>query len=78
METKEAEETNTTEVLPKEYSTFALGITKDPVTQACVLVEIGYDLQSGDVGFVKELRRGGKDEIVQYFKISAVEKGIVR
>lgn len=60
-----------------EFKTVALGISKNKEGRF-VLVEIPYDLESGDVGFIKELSIDVFEDIADRFKINAAEKILTR
>lgn len=62
---------------PRVFKSVALGISKNKEGRF-VLVEIPYDLESGDVGFVKELSTDVFEDIADRFKINAAEKILTR
>jgi hypothetical protein len=63
---KEAVEEKEPPVLPRKA--FGMYPLKQGVSTVYVLVEIGYDPESGDVGFVKELARDIKEDIIDKLK----------
>lgn len=62
----------------RKYKDVALGIhrVQDGPNYKYILVEVPYDLESGDVGFVKELTRGTREDIIDQFKIAVVDRGM--
>ena len=81
---KSAVEVTLVEALPevelsnKAFKNFALSIC--PVKDAngntrYALVEIGYDIETGDVGFAEEVLRDIREDTIDKFKLRVSERG---